>query len=195
MTGQTIAAFAVSAAAFAALALVAWQLWRGRWLALIAGRAGAAAEGEKGDGVRKAARRMALVALIECALVATLIVYEAARMQGPGAAGTVWALAMVNNAAFLAFVGVMIWFFIVQRPSKDERRGRASAPDAARGTEGAENAESGAEHAAAARDAAAAASAAERRAQVARLDHMPLATILFTLALIAIAAAVGILFA
>ena len=93
---------------------------------------------------------------------------HAARVRG-GEAGRQHLLAsaatLVNNVAFVALLVAMVWFFIVQRP--DRPKEGASSQD----------------------------SPTASRAHAARLDHLPLATILFTLVVIAVIALVGILFA
>ncbi len=67
--------------------------------------------------------------------------------------------------AFVALLVAMVWFFIVQRPDRPKESASSQDPRMA------------------------------SRAHAARLDHLPLATILFTLAIIAVVALVGILFA
>lgn len=174
MDGNMIAALVVAAATFVAFALVALMFWQGKWLFLVAGRA-AGAEGadvgERGgsaafggaDGVRKLGRRMAVVLLIACVLVATLLLFEGAKLAGNAPLAS--AATMANNVAFVALLVGMVWFFIVQRPDreKDESSKQESRVAA--------------------------------RARTARLDHLPMATILFSLALIALTALVGVLFA
>lgn len=189
MDGQTIAAFAVSAAVLVLLVAATCQFFRGAWLFLLAGRQAAAEDAR--PGALKAARRMGAVCAVACVLVASLIGYEAAYLAG--AAQAAWVLAMLNNIAFVAFVVAMVWFFIVQRPSREDAgaKGRETralkAPPA--GSDVASDAGS------ADKGASSAASAAERRKRVASLDHLPTATILFSIALLAAMAAIGILFA
>ena len=59
--------------------------------------------------------------------MATLVVYLAAELTlNPTLA---FVASMANNAAFIALVIVLIWFFVVQRPSheKDEEASRPAA--------------------------------------------------------------------
>ncbi|WP_231847544.1 hypothetical protein, partial [Gordonibacter pamelaeae] len=108
-------------------------------------------------------RRMAVVLLAACVLVATLLAFEGAKLAGNALLAS--AATLVNNVAFVALLVAMVWFFIVQRP--DRPKEGASSED----------------------------SPMASRAHAARLDHLPLATILFTLVVIAVIALVGILFA
>lgn len=179
MNGTIIAAFAAAAAALVAFALAAFMFWKGKWLFLVAGSAagteegkdagssadGAGSESGRPDagGVRKMGRRMAVVLLVSCVLVATLLAFEGAKLAGNAPLAS--AATLVNNVAFVALLVAMVWFFIVQRP--DRPKEGASSQD----------------------------SPTASRAHAARLDHLPLATILFTLAVIAVIALVGILFA
>lgn len=176
MDGTTLAAFAAAAAALVAFALAAFMFWRGKWLFLVAGGAAAAEEAESAavgagseaglsgaGGIRKMGRRMAVVLLAACVLVATLLAFEGAKLAGNALLAS--AATLVNNVAFVALLVAVVWFFIVQRP--DRPKEGASSQD----------------------------SPMASRAHAARLDHLPLATILFTLVVIAVIALVGILFA
>ncbi|WP_162611494.1 hypothetical protein [Gordonibacter urolithinfaciens] len=173
MDGTTIAAFAAATAALVAFALAAFMFWKGKWLFLVAGGAAAVEEAESAvgsaaglsdaGGVRKMGRRMAVVLLAACVLVATLLAFEGAKLAGNALLAS--AATLVNNVAFVALLVAMVWFFIVQRPDRPKESTSSQDPRMA------------------------------SRAHAARLDHLPLATILFTLAIIAVVALVGILFA
>ena len=129
MDGTTLAAFAAAAAALVAFALAAFMFWRGKWLFLVAGGAAAAEEAESAagcggseagpsgaGGIRKMGRRMAVVLLAACVLVATLLAFEGAKLAGNALLAS--AATLVNNVAFVALLVAMVWFFIVQRPDR-----------------------------------------------------------------------------
>ena len=113
MDGSTVVALAVSMVALVAFAVAALMFWQGKWLFLLLGKS-AHVEGVDGPGQRRLARRMAAVLLICCVLVATLVLFEMAKLAGSTTLASV--LALVNNGAFLALIVGLIWFFIVQRP-------------------------------------------------------------------------------
>lgn len=126
----------------------------------MAGRAGENGDEETSEGRKRLARRMVVVLLIGFALVATLLLFEGAKLAGNATAAT-----MANNVAFVALLVGMVWFFIVQRPDRSKD------------------------------DAAKEESRMAARARSARLDHLPMATLVFTIAFIAVIALVGVLFA
>ncbi|RDB62392.1 hypothetical protein C1878_08730 [Gordonibacter sp. 28C] len=163
MDGITIMALVTAALALVALALIALMFWRGSWLFLVAGRAAEDEAEDAAEGRRLLARRMAVVLLIGCALVATLILFEGFKLAGN--ASLAWAATMANNVAFVALLVGMVWFFVVQRPDRSKD------------------------------DAAKEESRMAARARSARLDHLPMATLVFTIAFIAVIALVGVLFA
>lgn len=161
-------AFIVAAAAFAASLAAAIQLARGHWLALVGGRA-ALGEGDEASlaGVRRAGRHMAVVMGVFCALTGTIMLYEAGDLAGIDALAS--AGLMANNVAFVAFVIVFIWFFIMQRPDRNAAR------------DGETRAERDAEM-------------LQRRRQAARMDHLPVPLLLTSIALLALTALVGFAF-
>lgn len=163
MDGTAIVALATAVLVLVALAVLAWMFWRGSWLFLVAGRAGENGDEETSEGRRRLARRMAVVLLIGFALVATLLLFEGAKLAGNAPLAT--AATMANNVAFVALLVGMVWFFIVQRPDRSKD------------------------------DAAKEESRMAARARSARLDHLPMATLVFTIAFIAVIALVGVLFA
>lgn len=128
----TVAALAASLVSLAAFAVVGAMFWRGSWLALLAGDA---ARSEKdAPACRKLGRRMAAVLAVCCALMATLVLFLAAGLAG--ASGLASAAALANNVAFFALIVAVGWFFIVQRPDREDgaddpvaSRGRAARLD------------------------------------------------------------------
>ena len=115
MDESVVAAIAVSSAALAACAVVAVMFWRGSWLFLLAGNG--AANGDREEDCRKLGRRAAVMLLVGCALLATLIVFEAAGLARNVVLAS--AASFANNVAFLALVVAVIWFFLAQRPDDD----------------------------------------------------------------------------
>lgn len=118
MEGTLVVALIVSCAALAAFAFFAFMFWRGALLFLLAGSA--ATDGEHDEACRRLGKRMAVVLLVACALVATLAVLQAAEIARNALLAS--AATLANNGAFLALVAVVIWFFIVQRPDGERRR-------------------------------------------------------------------------
>lgn len=165
MGTTVVIAFSVSGAIFLAALLVTVQLARGRWLQLAGLRAAERKNNpEAVEAVGRTGRRLAVVTGVLCAMVATIALYEAG-MQG-GNATLANAGLMANNVAFVAFVAAFIWFFIMQRGTRDESV-RADT----------ENAE-----------------ALQRRRMAARMDHLPVALLLTCIGILAAAAGVGMLF-
>lgn len=121
MDEAVCAVVAVSSSALVAFAFVACMLWRGSWLFLLTGRA--AANGEHDEACRKLGRRAAVMLFVGCALMATLVVFQIAVFSRNVPLASAFSLA--NNAAFIALIVVVIWFFIVQRPNEDETASRA----------------------------------------------------------------------
>ena len=125
--GTLVAALAASLASMAAFALLAVMFRRGSWLFLLAGRA--AREGADEQGVRALGKRMAVVLVVGSAFMATLAAYLGAEIARDAAVASV--AAMANNAAFLALIASLIWFFVVQRPARpsggDAPAGRMAA--------------------------------------------------------------------
>lgn len=159
-------ALAVALVALIACAVCALFFWQGKGLLLVAGRPhdeeSLVADQDSPNGRERLARRMTFVLLIGCLLIATLIVYEAAKL----AANTslVAAFTLINNVCFVALIIALIWFFIVQRPAKEEKDPEKQE------------------------------SAVSARARSAQLDHLPLATILFVIAFLFVIGLVGVLF-
>lgn len=112
MDGASMLAVAATCTALVALAALAWAFRHGALLVLLTGRA------EAGEGERALGRRMAVVLLVGCALMATLLVFQGAELAR--SASLARAASLANNVAFLAFIAAVVWFFIVQRPDRDE---------------------------------------------------------------------------
>ena len=124
MEGAVIAAIAASGVALVAFALLATMFWRGRWLVLLAGSA--AADPGRDEACRALGRHMAVVLMAAGTLMATLVVFLAGELAR--SAGVVSAASMANNVAFVALVAVLVWFFIVQRPSDGQPSSKGGAP-------------------------------------------------------------------
>lgn len=169
MDGTMLVSLAVAILALVTCALLALLFWRGKCLILVLGRTESPEYTQVGEaenllsGNQRLARRMAVVLLIGCFLIATLIGYEVAKLAGNASLASV--LTLLNNVSFLAFIAGVIWFFIAQRSNKDENDPKKSEPSVA------------------------------ARARVARLDHLPTATILFVIAYLIVIGLVGVLFA
>src|SRR5699024_3174935 len=102
MEGSLAAALVVTGVALVACALFAFMFWRGALLYLLAGKAALEPEGENAVACRTLGRRMAIVLMVGCALMATLVVYLAAELTlSPTLA---FVASMANNAAFIALV-------------------------------------------------------------------------------------------
>lgn len=127
MEGSLAAALVVTGVALVAFALFAFLFWRGALLYLLAGKAALEPEGADADACRTLGRRMAIVLMVGCALMATLVVYLAAELTLNAPLASV--ASMANNVAFIALVVALIWFFVVQRPNreKDEELSRPAA--------------------------------------------------------------------
>lgn len=129
MEGITVA-LGASIVALAALGTVALMLWRGSWLFLVAGKAAADEDAARQEACRTLGRRMAAVVLVACILMATLALFEAGKLTGsaPLATAATWA----NNAAFLALIVVLVWFFVVSRPERGDQRAEGDGKRSAR---------------------------------------------------------------
>ncbi|OUO91473.1 hypothetical protein B5F40_03275 [Gordonibacter sp. An230] len=112
----TVAAFAATLIVLAVFAIMGVMLWRGSWLALLVDDASCSEE--DASSCRALGRRMAVVLAVCCALMATLVLFLAARLAGAHDLASI--ATMANNAAFLAFVVALAWFFVVQRPNRPE---------------------------------------------------------------------------
>lgn len=115
MEGTVIAAIAAASVSLVAFALLATMFWRGRWLVLLAGSA--VADPEREEACRALGRHMAAVLMAAGTLMATLVVFLVGELAR--SSDVVSVASMANNVAFVAFVVVLIWFFIVQRPNDE----------------------------------------------------------------------------
>lgn len=126
MDEAIVVAIAISGVALVAFALLAAMFWHGRWLMLLAGSA--ANNVERAQSYRVLGRHMAVVLMVAGTLMATLVVFLAGELAHNVI--LVSAASMANNVAFVALAMVLIWFFVVQRPSDEDGapKGRSSTP-------------------------------------------------------------------
>lgn len=102
-----IVRFAFGAVLLIVSAVLSMQLWKGRWLFLIAQPEKRKKETFYPEGTHKSARRVAWVMVGCFAVVATLLVFEMTKMTGNSSFGQV--AATMNNIALVGYCIVLLW--------------------------------------------------------------------------------------
>lgn len=172
MESTAIAILAAACALAVVAVLITVQFLRGEWLWLLIGRKAldplSDAQLEK---ARTSAKRMALVTGALALLLVTIAVYKGAEFAGFPALKSAGIVA--NNIAFLLFVVALIAFYAMQRMKRDSE-GELKKVDA--------------------REESTEAARMARRARKARVDSFPTPTLLFLIAVAAIAFGMGLAF-
>lgn len=171
MDAFATASFLIAIVCTIVAALFTFQLARGQWLLFVFGRAIFDEDPAKQEKARTIGKRMALVTGAFALLALTIVVYKAAELAGNGMLHTIGLYA--NNIAFLLFIAALIGFYAIQRYDKN-REEKLSKVDSG--------------------DTSSAAARMARRAQKARVDSFPTATLIFLICIAAAAFALGLLF-
>lgn len=112
MTTHALITILLAGVSCLVLGMVSIQFFRGKWLILLVGTA--AKTPESNQSAKPLGRHLSYALLMGCLLMGSLAVYKSALIFHNTTLTT--GASLVNNGSFIAFVVMMIWFFIVCRP-------------------------------------------------------------------------------
>ena len=171
MSSLTFFAVVIALCLAAASATVSFQLFRGSWLFLVVGKKANSDDPTQQEKAQKTAKRMTLVTATLALLLLTIVIYEIARSGGNKSFSQV--ALVINNIAFVLFIAALIAFYVMQRASGNP----PSTKEIAR-----------------TKDISSESARMVRRAQKAKIDVFPTATLWLLIGVAVIAFGVGFLF-